>query len=948
MGNAVRKTLKLGNAETLKFLFSFLVFQLFSFCFLLPMEAANWYASTSGAPGNIGSLGSPWDLQTALNKTGVVLPGDTIWLRGGNYTHAPQSVVEPDDPGFIFRCILTGTAANPIWIRSYPGEWAKIDGGDWVHYFANGRPTLKLGVGVGSTQGDYVCVRDIEIYSSSTESRKSQTNDSDPLDINRSDGGFAVARGNKFINCVIHDVTAGISSFTDAGKGHEFYGNVIYNIGWQGTPNVHGHGFYCQGPINAQGLVKTIKRNITGGTYAHGGQIYGSGSGGGAEVSHFRISENTWIGSSGHGGLLIGAKNGGTTPDRLQDNQIFDNFFYGASLALYYEVFYFAYKDLRVTGNYLFNSKVTASSWESLVFTNNLLIDPVNILFGNVSINTSPVNPTGLLPWTWNFNSYVFSSPTYQGFGWDGVSFMNLTQWRATTGYDQNSTVVSTVPATNYVILQDNAYDTNRAHVIIYNWAGSSSIAVNVGSLNWGPGANVLVRNAQNYFGDTVNLPVSAANTLTLNMLAAAHTVAIPYGDTAAIDPKTFPGFGAFTLERTGASTEIPPPNYTVTIGSLNPNSGVAITFSPADLAGLGGASTSFVRTNQENTITAIGAPGTASGNTFSNWTRNGAFYSGSANTSFTNVGNATFVAVYATPVPPSTNYTVTVSSLNPSSGCTITVSPADNGGLGDGVTSFTRTNIQNRVTSLTCAVSEGVNTFARWERNGVLYSTVRAITFTNISNVSFTAVYATPPPPPNYVSSFTSHDPATVKITITPADNGGLASGDTPITRTNISGVVTSIEAEDPAVIGGNSFLLWLRDGVLYTTNKATTYTNTANVSFVALYTNSSFTVTVNSTGGTDCVINTTPADITGASYGITPFTRDWPRDTVVTLQSALADKNGKAMTGWLLDGVQFTTTLDATFTNNAAHTLTAVYEAAAAQLPGNKSSSRRRGTRF
>ena len=63
-----------------------------------------------------GSRARPWDLQTALNgASGMITAGDTINLMGGTYVG-------------IFTCTISGTAANPILIRSNPGAWARIDG----------------------------------------------------------------------------------------------------------------------------------------------------------------------------------------------------------------------------------------------------------------------------------------------------------------------------------------------------------------------------------------------------------------------------------------------------------------------------------------------------------------------------------------------------------------------------------------------------------------------------------------------------------------------------------------------------------------------------------------------------------------------------------------------------------------------------------------------------
>jgi hypothetical protein len=50
------------------------------------LSAADFYVSPSGSASGSGSIGSPWDLQTALDQPTAVHPGDTIWLRVGTYT----------------------------------------------------------------------------------------------------------------------------------------------------------------------------------------------------------------------------------------------------------------------------------------------------------------------------------------------------------------------------------------------------------------------------------------------------------------------------------------------------------------------------------------------------------------------------------------------------------------------------------------------------------------------------------------------------------------------------------------------------------------------------------------------------------------------------------------------------------------------------------------------
>src|SRR6266540_1785598 len=90
-----------------------------------PVRATTFYASPTGTHSASGTLASPWDLRTALNSS-LIQPGDTVYLRGGVYYGK-------------YNTPLTGTAASPITIRSYPGEWARLDG------YAPVTPTATIG-----------------------------------------------------------------------------------------------------------------------------------------------------------------------------------------------------------------------------------------------------------------------------------------------------------------------------------------------------------------------------------------------------------------------------------------------------------------------------------------------------------------------------------------------------------------------------------------------------------------------------------------------------------------------------------------------------------------------------------------------------------------------------------------------------------------------------------
>ena len=76
-------------------------------------RASDFYVSAKGSRQGDGSMGSPWDLQTALNQPAAVQPGDTVWLRAGAY-------VVPNG-GWFYN--LKGTAQSPVNdVRGWCGE----------------------------------------------------------------------------------------------------------------------------------------------------------------------------------------------------------------------------------------------------------------------------------------------------------------------------------------------------------------------------------------------------------------------------------------------------------------------------------------------------------------------------------------------------------------------------------------------------------------------------------------------------------------------------------------------------------------------------------------------------------------------------------------------------------------------------------------------------------
>lgn len=70
-----------------------------------------------------------------------------------------------------------------------------------------------------------------------------------------------------------------------------------------------------------------------------------------------------------------------------------------------------------------------------------------------------------------------------------------------------------------------------------------------------------------------------------------------------------------------GTTTPPPPTTYVLTVNTVDPATGVAITLTPADNNGSGNGTASFTRTYNAGAVVTLTAPATAGSNTFSAWT---------------------------------------------------------------------------------------------------------------------------------------------------------------------------------------------------------------------------------------------------------------------------------------------------------------------------------------
>ena len=108
---------------------------------------------------------------------------------------------------------------------------------------------------------------------------------------------------------------------------------------------------------------------------------------------------------------------------------------------------------------------------------------------------------------------------------------------------------------------------------------------------------------------------------------------------------------------------------------------------------------------------------------------------------SLTMSANHTVTAVYGVAPPPIRSLTIT--SVNPSSGITVSANPSDNSGKTSGSTPFTLNYTNNTFVQLTAPATSGGNAFQKWQEDGANLSVNLTASLIVDTNHTLTAVYA-------------------------------------------------------------------------------------------------------------------------------------------------------------------------------------------------------------
>jgi hypothetical protein len=411
----------------------------------MPVFAAQYYVAPNGSPAGNGSIANPWDLHTGITAHGVVKPGDTIWVRGGTYTYSTP---------WQFTVNLTGTAAQPIVIRRYPGEWAVWDLQNNGSAVVLDNPTRL----VGAPDSAYVWIWGIEITASGIPRSTSNP------------GSFGIGSivdieihgvGVKFINCYVHDMHAGFGFWVES-SGSELYGSIIGDVGWNAPDRGHGHGIYAQN--DGSGLTKYITDNFIYNTFDIGMQWYGSGA---ALIQNITGDGNTIVNAGmpiGQGvGQLVIAGGGASKKGIVYKNGVT---FVSPQLSGGFSQIGWSFdgvnQDADVEGNY-FGRDIEMWYWNTLKFLGNTVE-------GRIAVQTNggaiPAFPTYTLNNNWYASDVNFNGTSAAG-------------WKAAWAPNESTSTFNGTLGLK-VIVRPNKYEVGRANIVILNPQAQATVAVDI------------------------------------------------------------------------------------------------------------------------------------------------------------------------------------------------------------------------------------------------------------------------------------------------------------------------------------------------------------------------------------------------------------------------------------------------------------------------------------
>ncbi len=459
----------------------------------LSLTAGSFYVSPNALLSGDGGFNNPWTFQTALNHPSALMPGDTVWLKGGVYTNIYDSQTS-------FNCFTKGTIDKPIIFRNYNNERATLDG----------QQLYSLYVALGNSH--YTWFWGIEVTNSFSTDR----------DHDIPGGITCTAENIKFINMIVHDTGSGIDTWKTA-KNTETYGCIIYHIGNNlnnnGNLEGHGHGMYLQNDTIG---TKSIHNNIIFSTYGYGMKVWQTTTT--SALGNFDIQNNIIF-------------NGGAASENLGgvgNNYRTHNFFV-VSNSVGNPV-----KNTIIKHNYTFSGTNTprppVNAFGLNYGVSNMILDS-NYLTCQTRLG---FNNTPLFDASVKGNKIIGGIPPVYG-----VYLWGFLQ----TDYPNNIYIPDLPTSGSEYFVMPNKYESGLANVVIYNWSGDDLVQIDVSGVGLKAGDKYELINVMDYFQEITEGIFEVNGNIKVPMTGHSFTQAVG----SKKDPVSqFPYFGVFVIRKKG------------------------------------------------------------------------------------------------------------------------------------------------------------------------------------------------------------------------------------------------------------------------------------------------------------------------------------------------------------------------------------------------------------
>lgn len=523
-----------------------------------------WYAAPTGVSTNAGTLASPWDLETAATSN-AINSGDTVYLRGGRYDYSTYPTVPYSYASYAHSGAISITT-NGVTYRNYLAEYPLLDGALNI-----GRPD-----GVGGTN---TIVRGIRCTRSNPATDPTS---GDPLN-GGSDAGIQLyGPGAKVISCIADNHYWGGFAMWVPNTSGEMVNCLTYNNGWL-DPNYHGtglasgraHGMYLQNNTTTKKITDNFNfNNFSVNLYVHttaqqtrnflivGNAVWGAGA---AQPSTVGAAD-AWVGDLDIStGITVDQNHfwnnsGARAESRIQpgggQNTIIHDPIVWTNNWMNEAPQWFCFAKITATGNRL----AAIQGWEIYLDTIHGQVFPTGTVTTYAIDNNAYYLVTDPSNWT-----YVKGSNTV-------TQAVNISRsaWQA-FGLDVHSTFSASAATGTWSVCRPGTYNDaadTRAHIIVWNWDGLATVAVDV-SNTLGLGDTFALYDAYDY-PRLFLAPGESAPTPLLTGTYGGGTIPVPLAAIAAppivnavVRNASSPAarsvqFGAFVLIRTAINPIAP------------------------------------------------------------------------------------------------------------------------------------------------------------------------------------------------------------------------------------------------------------------------------------------------------------------------------------------------------------------------------------------------------